>query len=139
MGLVVRLGEGLARQTSRRESLRRAVSAAFGVATAWAAQGPFGSGALAATRALVPADDGSCNPPNGDCSAIGPSYCNGAACAGGCTVDLTFYDVGGCWCSATSGSRSKKHYYKCCDCLCPLGGDTVQCGCRRRMRVREAR
>jgi hypothetical protein len=141
MTFVERIGERLARRTTRREAVVRGGAALFGLAAAWATQGPFGSGALAAACARrSPYPD--CNPPYGlYCNALNPNYCDGARCSGGCTLDPQYYPdypQTGCWCTAARGGRKRRYYYVCCDCQCPSAdGATQGCGCRKRVWVRK--
>jgi hypothetical protein len=146
MDLVGHLAEALARGTSRRESFKTIAAGAFGLAAAWATQGPVGAGPLAKRCAKISSRD-YCQPTNArycDDPAAGgdKKNCNGATCANNCTVDDSFY-VGprqaGCWCTAVSGKGKNRTYFKCCDCLCPdippVDGARKPQGCSCRQRV----
>jgi hypothetical protein len=134
MTLVERTGEQLARRIDRRQFLSRTAAAIFGTAAAFAYQG------IRAPRAL---GDGPCpwagNPYGCHCQPLGgtycsshsSSYCSGASCAGGCTVNKSIWPSTGCWCSKNCcyncGFVSAYcGYYTCCDCTCPFGGCTCK-------------
>jgi len=142
MGIVQRIGEGLARRTTRRHGVKMALGGLFGTAAAWAVEGPFGSGALA-ERCVIRYESESCSPPRGwycnDPSVGGdPSYCDGAKCAGDCQYYDYWYPQPrhtSCWCSAIQKSGGEHFYYKCCDCLCELDGETEACGCKGKVMV----
>ena len=155
MTIVGRVGEGLARRTNRRETVTRTAATIFGLAAAWAAQGPFGSAALAgacAERSGYPY----CQPP-GEAYCTNPdwggraSYCDGARCSGPCTLDTAYYPrevQAGCWCTQIRRKGQHRFYYKCCDCRCPgfqnpaatnpnypYPVEAEECGCRKRITV----
>lgn len=138
MTTVERAGEGVARLLSRRRFLNRTAGLVFG-ATATAAVG-----AIRAPSAF--ADHGSNCPNNGstwfscNCSALGgvycnqinPSYCNGAACAGGCTYNGIIWPNDYCWCTKLceyncGTCAAYIGYWQCCDCTCP---GNQACTCR---------
>lgn len=133
MTMVERVGEGLARRTSRRRTLKRASMAVFGAVAAWTTQGFKGDGALAYHCGYVTEGDCTCNPPYGlYCNRMDNSYCTGAACSGGCYYDESYRYVGACWCSAICQYTGQDGYplvgyYQCCDCNC-YG---QQCACRQ--------
>lgn len=139
MTMAERVGEMLARRTTRRQGVTRVAAATFGLTAAWATQGPFGSGALASVCARR-STYSDCNPPHGAyCSSYDTRYCDGARCSGGCTLNTQYYPnepQSGCWCTQTVG-RKHRYYYKCCDCKCP-GVPTTDtgCGCRKRVRLK---
>ncbi len=133
MTMVERVGEGLARRTNRRRAVKRTAMAVFGAVAAWTTQGFRGSGALAYHCGYVTEGDCTCNPPYGlYCKRMDRSYCDGAACSGGCYYDESYRYVGACWCSAICQYPTEYEgsyvtgYYQCCDCNC-YG---QQCACR---------
>ena len=128
MTLVERVGEGLARRTNRRTTLKRAAAAVFGAVAAWSVEGFRGNGALAQQCEYVTEGDCSCNPPYGVyCNHLDPSFCAGSGCSGGCYYDESYRYAGACWCSATCDyGGGEMGYYVCCDCNC-YG---QQCACR---------
>jgi hypothetical protein len=132
MTMVERVGEGLVRQLNRRQALKRASAAAFGAVAAWSVEGFRGKSALAYHCSYVTTGDCTCNPPYGlYCRRIDESYCEGAACSGGCYYDESYRYAGACWCSAICQYTSQYGnpligYYQCCDCNC-YG---QQCACR---------
>jgi hypothetical protein len=119
MTTVERVGEGLARQLNRRQTLKRAAVAVFGVVAAWTVEGFRGNGTLAQECSVV-SDNCGCTPPGGVfCSGLDPSFCAGSACSGDCYYDETYRYAGACWCSATCQySGGESGYYHCCDCNC---------------------
>ena len=119
MTTVERVGEGLARQLNRRQTLKRAAVALFGAVAAWTVEGFRANSALAQTCSFV-SDNCGCTPPGGlFCSGLDPSFCAGSACSGGCYYDETFRYAGACWCSATCAyDGGQSGYYNCCDCNC---------------------
>lgn len=129
---VERAAEKLARAMNRRQFLSRASAVTFGTITAWT----IGASAWPTQGAAVTCAGNTslcgCSPPNGTyCDSHNSSYCNGAACAGGCTFDTTVWSTG-CWCTKTccylcGSTDSYCGYYKCCDCKCP---GSLKCGCR---------
>ena len=127
MTTVERVGEGLARQLNRRQTLKRAAVAVFGAVAAWTVEGFRGNGALAQTCSFV-SDNCGCTPPGGVyCTGLDPSFCAGSACSGACYWDETFRYAGACWCSATcSYDGGQSGYYNCCDCNC----HGTRCACR---------
>jgi hypothetical protein len=132
MTMVERVGEGLARRLNRRQAVKRAAAAVFGMIAAWTVEGIRAPGALASHCALVSTGDCTCDPAYGIyCKRLNESYCAGSACAGGCYYDETFWP-GACWCSAICQYSSQYGtpligYYQCCDCNC-YG---QQCACRQ--------
>jgi hypothetical protein len=120
MTTVERVGEALARQLNRRQTLKRAAVAAFGAVAAWTVEGFRGNSALAQQCGIVTEGTCTCTPPEGlYCSGLDPSFCSASQCAGGCSYDATYRYAGACWCSATcqyDGGQSG--YYQCCDCDC---------------------
>jgi hypothetical protein len=147
MDLVGRMAEALARSSSRRESVKTLAGGAFGVAAAWATQGPVGAGPLA-KRCAATSTHADCSPTHGrycNDAAVGgvKKNCNGATCANNCTVDDGYYQGpshAGCWCTAILGKGPNRRYYKCCDCLCPdidpFNGTNPQgCTCREQVLV----
>jgi hypothetical protein len=127
MTTVERVGEGLARQLNRRQTLKRAAVAVFGAVAAWTVEGFRANSALAQTCSFV-SDNCGCTPPGGIyCNGLDPSFCAGSACSGACYWDETYRYAGACWCSATcvyDGGQSG--YYNCCDCNC----NGTLCACR---------
>jgi hypothetical protein len=120
MTTVERVGEGLARQLNRRQTLKRAAVAVFGAVAAWTVEGFRGNSALADHCAVVTEGNCTCTPPEGIyCNSLDPSYCAGAACDGGCYYDESYRYAGACWCSAICeyGGGEFGHY-QCCDCNC---------------------
>jgi hypothetical protein len=119
MTTVERVGEGLARQLNRRQTLKRAAVAVFGAVAAWTVEGFRGNSALAQECSFV-SDNCGCTPPEGVyCSGLDPSFCAGSACSGACYWDETYRYAGACWCSATcSYDGGESGYYHCCDCNC---------------------
>jgi hypothetical protein len=147
MDLVGQMAEALARGSSRRHAIKTIAAGAFGLAAAWAAQGPVGAGKLASHCAAISSRD-YCQPPHGrycdDAAAGGvKKNCNGAKCANNCVLDNNYYPgpkQAACWCTAVVGKGKKRFYYRCCDCQCPdipdLGGINPQgCSCRERVFV----
>jgi len=128
MTMVERVGEGLARQLNRRQTLKRAAVAVFGAVAAWTVDGFRGNSALASHCAVVTEGDCTCNPPEGTyCIGMDPSFCAGSACDGGCYYDESERYAGACWCSAICAYGGGEFgYYQCCDCNCY--GQV--CGCR---------
>jgi hypothetical protein len=120
MTMVDRVGEELARQLNRRQTLKRAAVAVFGVVAAWTVEGFRGKSALAQQCGFVTEGDCTCNPPEGVyCSGLDESFCAGAQCDGGCTYDESYRYAGACWCSATCRYEGgESGYYQCCDCDC---------------------
>jgi hypothetical protein len=120
MTTVERVGEELARQLNRRQTLKRAAVAIFGAMAAWTVEGFRGKSALAQQCGIVTEGTCTCTPPEGlYCSGLDPSFCAASQCAGGCSYDATYRYAGACWCSATcqyDGGQSG--YYQCCDCDC---------------------
>jgi len=145
MTTVERLGEALARRTSRRQVVVRSAAAMFGVAAAWATQGPFGSSVLAGRCAIGDRSlNTECNPPYN--TYCGPGNCDGAMCKSPCELNPFYYPEGsttrtGCWCTTAQKARKghgrkKRYYYNCCDCKCPnVNTYEGQCGCRKRVWV----
>ena len=127
MTVVERVGEGLARQLNRRQTLKRAAVAVFGAVAAWTVEGFRGNGALAQHCGYV-TDECTCAPPYGlYCNGLDPSFCAGSGCSGGCYWDESFRYAGACWCSAICQyDGGESGYYQCCDCNC-YG---QQCACR---------
>ena len=127
MTTVERVGEGLARQLNRRQTLKRAAVAVFGAVAAWTVEGFRGNGTLAQTCSFV-SDNCGCAPPGGVyCNGLDPSFCAGSACSGACYWDETYRYAGACWCSATCAyDGGQSGYYNCCDCNC----NGTQCACR---------
>ena len=70
MTMVERVGEELARQLNRRQTLKRAAVAVFGVVAAWTVEGFRGKSALAQQCGFVTEDNCTCTPPEG-------VYCSG--------------------------------------------------------------
>jgi hypothetical protein len=119
MTMVERAGEALARQLNRRQTVKRAAVALFGMVAAWTVEGFRGNGALAQECGYVTGDC-VCAPPEGlYCTAMDPSFCAGSACSGGCYYDESYRYAGACWCSATCDfNGGESGYYHCCDCNC---------------------
>jgi hypothetical protein len=119
MTMVERVGEGLARQLNRRQTLKRAAVAVFGAVAAWTVEGFRGNGALAQHCGIV-TDNCTCTPPQGQyCNGLDPSFCAGAACSAGCYYDESYRYAGACWCSAICQyNGGESGYYQCCDCNC---------------------
>lgn len=123
MNLVERRAEAFARRIDRRTVLRGAAAGIFATVTG-AVVGPV-SRAYATGPCPNPAQDTICHPPGPFCTAYSSSYCSGANCAGGCTVNRKDYPDG-CWCTrAVKVGSCTSRWYKCCDCYC--GGR--ECGC----------
>jgi hypothetical protein len=122
MTMVDRVGEGLARQLNRRQTLKR------GAVAAWTVEGFRSKSALAQQCGFVTEETCTCTPPEGlYCSGLDPSFCAGSACSGGCSYDETYRYAGACWCSATCEyDGGESGYYHCCDCDC-YG---QRCACR---------
>ncbi|MDF3041526.1 MAG: hypothetical protein K0Q71_4232 [Thermomicrobiales bacterium] len=120
MTTVERVGEGLARQLNRRQTLKRAAVAVFGAVAAWTVEGFRGRSGLAQQCGVVTEGTCSCTPPEGVyCSGLDESFCAGAQCDGGCTYDESYRYAGACWCSATCRYEGgETGYYQCCDCDC---------------------
>ena len=120
MTTVERVGEGLARQLNRRQTLKRAAVAVFGAVAAWTVEGFRGKSALAQQCGVVTEDTCSCTPPEGlYCSGLDESYCAASQCAGDCYYDESYRYAGACWCSATCQyDGGESGYYQCCDCNC---------------------
>jgi hypothetical protein len=120
MTTVERIGEELARQLNRRQTLKRAAVAVFGAVAAWTVEGFHGNSALADHCAVVTEGSCTCTPPEGlYCNGLDPSFCEGSACSGGCYYDETYRYAGACWCSAIClYEGSGPGYYQCCDCNC---------------------
>ena len=118
--MVERVGEGLARQLNRRQTLKRAAVAVFGAVAAWTVEGFRGNSALAQQCGYVTEGTCTCTPPEGlYCSGLDPSFCAGSHCDGGCYYDETYRYAGACWCSATCQyDGGAPGYYHCCDCNC---------------------
>ena len=137
MSLLERAGEGLARRMNRRKVVRRTAAAIFGSVAAWSVKGMRGSAQLADYCTYVEQGECACDPPYDQyCTDLDPSYCDGPNCGSGCTVDETYWTVGGCWCSATcqysdDNGNPLIGYYKCCDCDC-YG---TSCSCRQFQQV----
>ena len=127
MMTVERVGEALARQLNRRQTLKRAAVAIFGAMAAWTVEGFRGHSALAQHCGIV-TDNCGCTPPGGlYCSGLDPSFCSGSACSGGCYYDESYRYAGACWCTSIClYEGSGPGYYQCCDCNC-YG---QLCGCR---------
>jgi hypothetical protein len=119
MSTVERVGEGLARQLNRRQTLKRAAVALFGAVAAWTVEGFRGNSALAQHCGIV-TDSCGCAPPGGlYCSGLDPSFCSGSACSGGCYYDESYRYAGACWCTSIClFEGSGPGYYQCCDCNC---------------------
>jgi len=118
--IVDRAGEEVARSLSRRHFFARSATAVFGLAAAW-------SVGTSPARADGPcpnsAEPCNCQPiGNVYCNSWSASYCNGSACAGGCTYYLGAYH-NGCWCTKECcyGGGARSGYYRCCDCSCSRG------------------
>jgi hypothetical protein len=120
MTTVERVGEELARQLNRRQTLKRAAVAIFGAVAAWTVGGFRGNSALAQQCGYVTDGDCTCTPPEGlYCNGLDPSFCAASQCAGGCTYDVSYRYAGACWCSATCQyDGGESGYYQCCDCNC---------------------
>jgi hypothetical protein len=120
MTTVERVGEGLARQLNRRQTLKRAAVAVFGAVAAWTVEGFRGKSALAQQCGFVTEGTCTCTPPEGVyCSGLDPSFCAASQCAGDCYYDETYRYAGACWCSATCQyDGGESGYYQCCDCNC---------------------
>src|SRR5215204_2610913 len=102
MTTVERVGEGLARQLSRRQTLKRAAVAVFGAVAAWTVEGFRGNSALA-----------------DHCAVVTEGNCTGSACDGGCYYDESYRYAGACWCSAICAYGGGEFgHYQCCDCNC---------------------
>jgi hypothetical protein len=120
MTTVERVGEELARQLNRRQTLKRAAVAVFGAVAAWTVEGFRGKSALAQQCGFVTEGTCTCTPPEGVyCSGLDPSFCAASQCAGDCYYDETYRYAGACWCSATCQyDGGESGYYQCCDCNC---------------------
>jgi hypothetical protein len=132
-GFVEQMGERLARLTNRRKFLRRAIATVFGLVTAGMAEFTFTPSAHAIAHCTNVTSETSCSPPLGkNCTTINSSYCSGALCSGGCTINKLFWPNTGCWCTRPYCVGSLRVYYQCCDCSCP-GGQL--CGCSHAVKV----
>lgn len=141
MSTVERAAEGVARALTRRRFLNRAAGVVFGAAAA-AAVGGLRPGVARATHATCPNPNnpGGCNciPLGGYyCNQFSASYCNGAACSGGCTYNGISYPNDYCWCTALCDYNcgtcaSYIGYWVCCDCTCP---GNRYCTCRTFVRT----
>ena len=120
MTTVERVGEGLARQLNRRQTLKRAAVAVFGAVAAWTVEGFRGNSALAqqcgvVTEATAPAPRRKGSTAAGWTRRFAPA----SACAGDCYYDESYRYAGACWCSATCQyDGGESGYYHCCDCNC---------------------
>lgn len=131
--LVERIGENVARFTSRRKFIRRMATGVFGMIAAGMVELTFVPSVQAKNYCRGISSDTICFPPSGlYCDAINPTYCTGANCSGGCTVDKTFW-ITGCWCTLKHCDISQKVYvfYECCDCRC----QGQSCGCHKSVSI----
>lgn len=121
------VAESVARRLDRRTFLKKGAMGVFAIATGIAAQGIAMPRAKADGPCPNSSETASCDPPGGIyCTQWNSGYCNGAACAGGCSPWLGAYSGNGCWCTSISCNVSCNcWYYMCCDCSCPNG----LCGC----------
>ena len=128
MNAVERRMEKFARALDRRTVLRGAAVGIFAGVTAVL----VGPATRAAADGTCPnsSETAACDPPNGVyCTSYSSTYCSGASCTGGCTINKHWYPGNGCWCTkVTSVNGCYNSWYKCCDCSCP-GGRV--CGCRQ--------
>lgn len=130
MTVVERLAEAVARGVTRRSTLRATAAMAF---AGFAGLAASGQGAEAARCAVRVTDDTACNKPwNRYCNDVASGACDGANCAGSCTLDPHFYpqDVqSACWCTALEKQGKNRYaYWMCCDCQCP----DIEPGCVER-------
>lgn len=131
MSLVERSGEILARRVNRRRFLVRAAAVTFATATGIAVTLPKSPSAFAALGDCYGSPQTPpCDPPGYYCTHYSSSYCNGAACSGGCNYDTFDYPTA-CWGTTVQCANCRTvepycYHYKCCDCSCPGG---VTCGC----------
>ena len=154
MHLVERLSERLARQVSRRRTLKGAASVLFANVAAAAAHGRGVDAARCAVRLV---DDTQCNLPFlTSCADTDSTFCDGSSCSDPCRSDPRFYAQDrqtACWCTALTPvgtSRKKRQYWTCCDCICSQeiapspGSPWVStafsdggwgCGCRKQVTV----
>lgn len=130
--VVDRLGEGLARRVARRQFLKKASAAVFGVVAVWAVEGFQVPGARAGQCYTTEAEYG-CSPPYGRyCLNLSSQYCVGSDCNSPyCTPAFDFGYPTACWCTLESCDGTYLGYYVCCDCYC--GG--TACGCYQFVRT----
>ncbi len=122
------LAEELARITSRRQFLNRAMVWTFAAVSGVAATGSFTRSAGAHTQNGQAHCDNrrplsfGCEPPNNQNFCTG---CNGHACPPGYSWTSYWGYASACWCSGTIGG----HYFICCDCHPNGGSHSDDCGC----------
>ena len=120
MTTVERVGEGLARQLNRRQTLKRAAVAVFGAVAAWTVEGFRGNSALAQHCGIVTEGTCTCTPPEGlYCSGLDPSFCAGSPAPAAATTTrriATPAPAGAAPPVSTMAAQSG--YYQCCDCDC---------------------
>ncbi len=116
MTMIEHTGEALARRISRRRLLNRWAAAAFGMAAAWAVEGFHVRSASALACEVRDRDHCHCR------YDIAP----GCGSTEGCTLDTSYYQSTGCWCTLTCRyGRNLCGHHVCCDYLCP--GISGQC------------
>jgi hypothetical protein len=129
MTVVERVGEAVARATTRRRFLERSAVAMFGMAATASVAGlrPAGASANACEEnwsGCSCSPYGTC-PQSRDCSA---GNCNTTYC----TYYTSPHSSTGCWCQMECCYRcgtcqSYCGYYKCCDCVCEASHTLCTC------------
>lgn len=156
MNFVTRIGEALARATSRRTAVRLAAASSFAnVATVSAGLvGPRGEQCVA----RLTYGETACNPPSGIyCNDTtynnDAANCDGSSCGNGCILDDRYYPQEiqpACWCTSfeqVGDDKNVRGYWRCCDCMCTqpvyneygvvytYDNNMYGCGCREWVEV----
>ena len=129
LSIVKYMGEGLARLISRRKFMRRVATNTFAMVASGMTEWTFMPSTQAKSYCQYLSSDTTCHPYSGKyCDTINSSYCSGADCSGGCTLDTSFW-ITGCWCTLKHCDLLQRVYvyYECCDCLC----QSQSCGCHK--------